>query len=123
MKAFYAALVLFTVMMGGACFNYFYIQGLVQDYVATLEPLNIDEAPNEASDAAQGLCLHWEKNKKYVQITATHNEIETITNFIDELRLYADAKNPLEFEKAKGLLVNALEELWLSEDLSLANIL
>ena len=37
--------------------------------------------------------------------------------------LYAKAKNSLEFEKAKALLVNALEELWLSEDLSLTNIL
>lgn len=123
MKAFYAVLILFAIMMGSACFNYFYIQELVQDYIETLDPLNVDAMPDEPSTAIEKLSRHWEKNKKHVQITVTHNEIETITNLLDELRLYAKAKNSLEFEKAKALLVNALEELWLSEDLSLTNIL
>ena len=123
MKAFYAVLILFAIMMGSACFNYFYIQELVQDYIETLDPLNVDAMPDEPSAATEKLSQHWEKSKKYVQITVTHNEIEAVTNLLDELQLYAQAKNSLEFEKAKVLLVNALEELWLSEDLSLTNIL
>jgi len=123
MKAFYTILALFAIMLGGACYNHVYINHLVQDYITALEPLNLNDRNVEVCETINDLSHHWEKNKKYVQITVTHNEIEAITNALDEVFAYATLRDVPEFEKAKGLLVNALEELWLSEELSLTNIL
>lgn len=123
MKSFYTILCLFAVMMGAITINYFYISRLSQELTFELEHLPPpSESPDTAGHAHQ-LRDRWVKSRRFAQITVNHTEIEAISNAADELCIYAEHKSDVEFERARKLFINALEELELSEKLSPTNIL
>lgn len=123
MKAFYLTICLFTVMILAICVNYYYIESFAGEAIAACTQLiPFAPSPNAHTQIAQ---IHekWERNKKFIQITVNHTEIELIDNALDELLVYAEGGSAEDFEKARLLAINALEELRLSERLTFTNIL
>ena len=123
MKTFIATILLFALFFFGAYVNYSYIEKAICHYAEIIAPLSPEQEREENLNALRALSEAWEKDKAFIQITATHNEVEAVTDAIAQLFVCAQFSSAREFEKAKVLLENALEELWLSEDLSLKNIL
>lgn len=123
MKAFYTAICLFAIMMCAITFNYFYICSLSQELISDLEQLPLPSAENNTALQAEHIRNKWNENRRLVQITVNHTEIEMISNAADELCVFAKYQDTTEFERAKSILINTLEELELSEKLSPANIL
>ena len=123
MRAFYTILCLSCIMLGAITVNHFYISGLSANLITHLEQLELPTEENNTAHKAIQLRRQWEYNRPFVQITVNHTEIEMISNAVDELCVFAEHQNIAEFERARKLLVNALEELGLSEELSITNIL
>lgn len=122
MKAFYLVTLLFSLALGAITVNYFYISRLSQELIEDVEALPLPSTDNRVELAAKQICDDWEKNRTLVQITANHTEIEAISNAADELLAFAKYQSIPDFERARALLINALEELELSEKLSFSNI-
>lgn len=122
MKAFYLVTLLFSLALGAITVNYFYISRLSQELIEDVEALPLPSTDNQVELAAKQICDGWEKSRTLVQITANHTEIEAISNAADELLAFAKYQSIPDFERARALLINALEELELSEKLSFSNI-
>ena len=123
MKAFYTVICLFAVMMGAITFNYFYICSLSQELISDLEQLALPSAENDTALQAERIRNKWNESRRFAQITVNHTEIEMISNAMDELCVFATYRDITEFERARSILINTLEELELSEKLSPTNIL
>lgn len=122
MKSFFIVICLFAIMLVAMCGNYYYIESFSSDAVSICE--EIATLPRTASlEKIKGLQKKWDKNKKFIQITVNHTEIEMINNALDELHTYAEHGSTADFEKARRSAVNAFEELLLSEQLAPTNIL
>ena len=122
MKAFFTILFLFTLLFAAIFANYAYVNNLATTLAEDLERLPF---PNEAATTKEAERIRdaWQDNKRFVQISINHTEIEFISNAATELCVFAQQKNIAEFERARHILINALEELRFSEMLSLINIL
>ena len=122
MKAFFIVMLLFTLLSVAIFANLSYIDNLTRTLAEDLERL---PSPHEYTTAekAERIRDTWQNNKRFVQITVNHTEIEFISNTATELCVFARQKNVAEFERARHILINALEELRFSEKLSLINIL
>ena len=122
MKSFYIIICAFAVMLIAMGGNYYYIEDFDKDAVHVCEELqSISRA--SALKEIEDLQQTWDKNKKFIQITVNHTEIEMINNALDELFVYAEHGATADFEKARRATVNAFEELLLSEQLTPTNIL
>ncbi len=122
MKAFYISLCLFAVMIGAMVSNYRYVQATSSKMIEQLEQLP-SVGDEQTLAAAIAIAQQWERVRPLVQATVNHTEIEVIGNVADELVTFAKHKNISEFERARALLINAFQELRLSELLTLSNIL
>lgn len=123
MKAFYTVLCLLAVMVGAVTVNYFYISRLSRELINDVEQLAPPSSENGTALQVKSIREKWARNRRFVQITVNHTEIEVISNATDELCIYAEHQALMEFERARSLLINSLEELELSEKLSPTNIL
>ena len=122
MKSFYIIICAFAVMLIAMGGNYYYIEDFATDAVHVCEEIqSISRA--RALKEIEDLQQTWDKNKKFIQITVNHTEIEMINNALDELFAYTRHGSDADFEKARRAAVNAFEELLLSEQLSPTNIL
>ena len=121
MKSFYTVLILFLAMSLAIGVNYVYIGNLSQSLIDECETLS-----GPALDTAvRAKYIHdrWHENRRRVQITANQTEMDAIDNALDSLVVYAIGGNDADFQNAKRLAVNALEELRSTERLSLLGIL
>ena len=123
MKAFYTVICLFAIMLGAIAFNYFYICNLSQELISELEQLALPSAENDTALQAERIRNKWNESRRFAQITVNHTEIEMISNAADELCVFAKCGDITEFERARSIFINTLEELELSEKLSPTNIL
>ena len=123
MKGFLVILCLFSVMLLAIFANCLYIEGLAKDSISTFEQLIPFSPSTSALEQITNIQTRWKENKKFIQITVNHTEIELIDNAVDELLVYARGESAEEFEKARQLAINAFEELRLSEHLTFTNIL
>lgn len=122
MKSFYIIICAFAVMLIAMCGNYYYIEVFAADAVCVCEDIaSIPRA--DVLPKIEELQQKWDKNKKFIQITVNHTEIEMINNALDELFVYAEHGATADFEKARRAAVNAFKELLLSEQLTPTNIL
>ena len=122
MRSFYIIICSFAIMLLAMCGNYYYIESFAADAAHICE--KVETIPrNTALKEIESLQEKWSKNKKFIQITVNHTEIEMINNALDELFAYTRHGSDADFEKARRAAVNAFEELLLSEQLSPTNIL
>ena len=121
MKSFYTVLVLFLAMSLAIGINYIYIGKLSQSLIDECESLS---APTPDTAArAKDIHDHWHANRKFVHITANHAEMDAIDNALDTLVAYAGGESNADFQNAKRLAINALEELRSTEQFSLLGVL
>ena len=121
MKSFYTVLILFMAMSLAIGINYIYIGKLSQSLIDECEAL---VAPStDTADLAKGIHDHWHANRKFVHITANHAEMDAIDNALDTLVAYAGGESNADFQNAKRLAINALEELRSTERFSMLGAL
>ena len=119
MKAFFIILLLFSAILFAIGANYLYVSHLSQELIDTLEAI-----PSPAHVKKTGQIKEiWEDNKEIIQITVNHSEIDTISNTVTELCVFAETQNVAEFERARRILIDTFKSLKESEKLSPTNIL
>lgn len=123
MKAFYTVLCLFAVMMLAITVNHVYIRQFSEDAIRICEQIDPCLSQSDAVEQAKRIQDRWSANKKFIQITVNHTEIELIDNAVDELWVYTQKGDTSDFEKAKQIAINVFEELGLAEHLAFVNIL
>lgn len=123
MKSFYCVICLLAVMLFAIGINYFYIERFSENMMQVCEQLDTSKPRETSLERVLWVQDQWHKNKKFIQITVNHTEIELIDNAVDELLVFAKQGDEADFENAKQFAINAFEELSLSERLTLTNIL
>ena len=123
MKGFFVIPCLFSAMLLAIFANCFYIEGFAKDAISVCEQIPPFSPSASALEKIADIQTKWKENKKFIQITVNHTEIELIDNAVDELLVYARGESAEEFEKARQLAINAFEELRLSEHLTFTNVL
>lgn len=123
MKSFYIVTVLFILMLLASSYNNIYIRNLSDELIQSCENFDQGTSPDLIAERAQKIRDRWKSQRSFVQITVNHTEIELIDNAIDEFCVYAQLGDEADFQRAKQLAVNALEELRQSEVLFPTNIL
>lgn len=123
MKSFYTVTVLFILMLLASSYNCIYIRNLSDELIQSCEQFDQTASPELVTERTQKIRDRWESQRKFVQITVNHTEIELIDNTIDEFCVYAQYGTEADFQRAKQIAVNALEELRQSETLFPTNIL
>lgn len=123
MKSFYIVLCLFTTMFLAINSNHIYIERFANDTIQICEQIDTYGPHASTQEQAREIRDRWNKNRKFIQITVNHTEIEAIDNAVDELLVFAEQGDRADLERAKLLAINVFEELSLSERLTLTNIL
>ena len=117
MKSFFIIISLFAIMLFGATCNFIYIRNLSDDLIQACQRLDGEQPREQISEQAKQIRTHWERNRKFVQITVSHTEIEAIDHAVDALYVYATLGDKADFTNAKQCTINAFEELRSSETL------
>ena len=123
MRSFYTVAILFILMLFSSFYNCIYIRNISDELMQACDQLDPISFPELSAKKAQEIKDRWESQRKFVQITIHHTEIEFIDNAIDELCAYAQYGSEADFHRARRLAINALEELRQSETLFPTNIL
>ena len=123
MKSFYITLCLFIIMLAFISVNQAYVRSFSETLIRACEQMDGTLSHEEVVQKAEWILNEWSDNKHFLQITVAHSEIESIDNAVDELWIYASQGDPVEFEKARQISLNAFEALGLAERLTFNNIL
>lgn len=122
MKSFAITCGLFLLMIAVIISNAIFVNQSVDDFIGTLNAAD----PQNREDCLlvlDGIRIKWEKEKNIIQSSVSHTKIDTVSDLLDSIAVYASHENFEEYEKTAALLINAFEELRLLEDLSAVNIL
>lgn len=122
MKSFAITYTLFFLMIAAIIGNAVFVNHSVDDFISTLKAAD-PENREECLLALDGIQIKWEREKDIFQASVSHTRIDTVSDLLASIAVYASYENHEEYEKTAALLVNAFEELRLLEDLSAVNIL
>lgn len=120
MKTCLLTFAVFLVMLGLIIANAVYIQKTVDKLSAKLE--TVVQREERAQPISELLAL-WKKEKQWVQISVPHTKIDTVTDLLNALTVYAENNDMIEFQKTAALLQTALFELCTLEKPTVFNIL
>ncbi|MBE6546915.1 MAG: DUF4363 family protein [Ruminococcaceae bacterium] len=119
MKAFWASLLLFGILLGGILCNARYLHRTADYLEKTAQAL----AQADSRDETLGeLERFWEKNQTIISLTVGFRELDRFGEIIVQLRWAHDAENESEFERYRLLLADVTEEIIRSEEFSIKNL-
>lgn len=121
MKSILVACALFFLMIATIVGNALYVNKTVDGLLGALEATDPSESEQNAR-RLQELEALWEKEKKYVQVSVSHQKIDTVSDLLSSLLIYNKHHDLVEYEKTAALLSAAMEELRLPEKLSGENV-
>ena len=91
------------------------------DYIySTVDSISSED---DSEDRISALEAFWQRNKKYIALSVSFQDIDKIDDLISNLRSAYDSSNTDELEKVKALLLSASRLLTRYERLDLDNIL
>ncbi len=110
MKTFYIAIVLFVLMIAAIVINALYINRVCDRmyFMASEAPGTVEE----------GCCAEvsileefWLENQKYIRLSVSFIEINQISNSISSMKAFAESGDEGEFENARRILLNTIQEM------------
>lgn len=120
MKAFYVALVLFTIMLGLIITNSLYVNSTCSELCNVISQLDPrDESCPDFIDLLYGL---WRENEAYLSLSIAAGRSEVIEAHIAALQEYYDTQEYAEFKRSAKQLYLVFEEISALERLRWDNI-
>ena len=118
MKSFWAALLIFGLMLVAITVNHIYITRACEELAAEIESLPPCE---NAAAPTQDLLRHWEGGKKCFGLSVSKGTVEKMTLCVEELAHAASCGDTQLFEGARIRAVCLLREIWNAESLLAEN--
>ena len=119
MKALWASVLLFGLLLLFIVGNYLYIQNSTDRLYALVRKADTRETRQDALSELKDL---WERCRTPVSLSVHLREIDRISEILDALRWYQDADNEKEFQYNLVLLTDAIEKIGRANRFSLENI-
>ena len=115
MKSFIAATILFCLLIGIIIINSIYTKKIAEELEDKILALDFE---NEITDDIDSIQKYWKKKEKVIGISVGFKEIDKTSELIIALKVHYQYQNREEFEKAKLLLIDVIDEITRLEKLS-----
>ena len=122
MKIFYLSFGIFMAIVAIIATNARYVTNVCEEAIATLESMGGVDDP-QAPAQLSSLIAHWNDTKDQLSLSISYQTIDKMEEFALSLESYLTAGATVEFEQAKALLINELEDARQRERLSFSNLL
>lgn len=119
MKTFWAALVLFAVLLGAVVLNFFHINHVADELNRQLDAL---PACEQASEALEEMYRYWDGHKKCASLSVSYEVLYKMEENITDMRSAVAQKEENEFEKARALMRISIRQMRRLEKFSVENI-
>lgn len=119
MKTFYAALVLFAILLGAVALNFYHINHVADELNRQLEAL---PACEEAQEALDGMYVYWEAHKKCASLSISYEVLYQMEENITDMKSAVAKKEDSEYEKARALMSISIKQMRRLEKFSIENI-
>ena len=121
MRDLIISLILFIIMIGIITGNAIFILGGVDDLIVAVESVpDINAADCEKRIGE--LRLYWRDFKKIARLTLSYTELNRMECLIEEIECHRSTKNVNDFEHAKVMMINLLQEMARLEKISLGSV-
>lgn len=120
MKTFYAALVIFLILLILIVCNGIFIRRTAKELEEKLQTLPPCE---DAEAAVAALSDFWEARKTWVGLSIPNEIVRDMTDRMTEVAVAAKQKNSENFDLAIQLSINAARQLRYAEQISIENLL
>ncbi len=119
MKAFWASIVLFTLLITAVAVNADYIHRITNNLVVFAEELEAADGRSERLDQLEN---RWNRSRTWIALSVKQSDLNKIDELIVTLRWAHDTQNEEAFLKYRALLMQTAKEFNRTERLSLQNI-
>ncbi len=116
MKSFVVTVILFCLLIGIIIFNSIYTRKIAEELEEKISALDFDD---DITDDIDSLQQYWENKEKFFGVSVGFREIDKTCELIIALKVYYQYQNREEFEKAKQLLIDVIDEITRLEKFSL----
>ena len=122
MKALFASLIIFAVLLAGISANCVYINRISKDLQLQAKKLENIYDPTTLENLEK-LKKHFKKHEKILLLSSSYITVNKVDDSIDGAIAYARSKDESGFQNAKAVLINAIYDLSRLEKFSIKNIL
>ena len=122
MRDLIISLVLFAVMIGIIVCNSLFVLGSVEELLRAVEAIP-DLSAADCELKIGELRLYWRDFKKLARLTLDYVELNRMECLIEEMECHRLTGNVNDFEHAKVMMVNLLEEIARLEKISLNGVM
>ena len=120
MKAFWASVILFAVLIACIWANAVYMQKTAQAMHSLSAKLN---EPQQREATLAKLEEAWENSRTVFSLTVGYRELDRFDEILTQLRWAYESKNAAEFTRFHRLLEDAIDELIRTERFEIENLL
>ena len=121
MKTFYFSIALFVLTLAAVAVNHAFINRTSDRLVEMTEALPPADDP-ACADAVSEIYDHWQKKHDIARISVSYIELNRVTDAISTMKVYAESGYRADFENARALLLNAIDEMRRLESFSPGSI-
>ena len=122
MRGFIISIILFSVMLITIFINAFFIHSSTKNMSKKIESLN--PIPCQSNQIIiDEFSQEWENKGIWIGLSVSNEDMQKLTNAIDELKIANENEDTTQFQIYLSLLLTAIDEIGRLEKFSIKNIL
>ena len=119
MRSFIAAVLLFSLTVGGVIFNALLVDSILSEICSLAEEISASPSPDRLISQLKDL---WERSREPLGLSVKENKLERMSELIESLYTAHLSKNFAEIQKLCVLILQLCEEIKQYEKISVFSI-